>query len=186
MSRKRKLTPDSENICESWSKTEQYKVRGRHMWTIDDFMRRAGSTEVGDSLCSPVFSVTVEGTDGEAQNLTFQLEVFPNGEEGEDNSDYVAVFLTSRRQEDLDVKYDFSGESAPFLVGKPLQQATTFLHSPQDGRHLLEQDRQHLQEVLARAELLVSFRFVGETIPMLNKKIPRISGVTERPLARPS
>ena len=37
-----------------------------------------------------------------------QLEVFPNGEEGEDNSDYVAVFLTSRRQEDLEVKYDFS------------------------------------------------------------------------------
>jgi hypothetical protein len=34
--------------------------------------------------------------------------VFPNGEEGEDNSDYVAVFLTSRRQEDLEVKYDFS------------------------------------------------------------------------------
>ena len=34
--------------------------------------------------------------------------MFPNGEEGEDNSDYVAVFLTSRRQEDLEVKYDFS------------------------------------------------------------------------------
>lgn len=78
------------------------------MWTIDDFMRRASSTEVGDSLCSPVFSVAVEGFDGETQNLTFQLEVFPNGEEGEDNSDYVAVFLTSRRQEDLEVKYDFS------------------------------------------------------------------------------
>ena len=37
-----------------------------------------------------------------------QLEVFPNGEEGEDNSDYVAVFLTSRGREDLEVKYDFS------------------------------------------------------------------------------
>jgi len=40
--------------------------------------------------------------------LNFQLEVFPNGEEGEDNSDYVAVFLTSKRQAELDVKYDFS------------------------------------------------------------------------------
>ena len=30
------------------------------------------------------------------------------GEEGEDNCDYVAVFLTSRLQGDLDVKYDFS------------------------------------------------------------------------------
>ena len=108
-------------------------------------MRRAQNTEVGDSLCSPVFAIPVEGVDGETQNLTFQLEVrvtkfrpffdqtwtslssqnsiqilpdsvtkcvifqvFPNGEEGEDNSDYVAVFLTSRRQEDLEVKYDFS------------------------------------------------------------------------------
>ncbi len=108
MSRKRKVLPTSDMVCESWSRTEQYKVKGRHLWTIDDFMRRAASTEVGDSLCSPVFSVPVEGYDGEIQNLTFQLEVFPNGEEGEDNSDYVAVFLTSRRQEDLEVKYDFS------------------------------------------------------------------------------
>ena len=47
---------------------------------------------------------------------TFQLEVFPNGEEGEDNSDYVAVFLTSRRQEDLEVKYDFSVEKSDETV----------------------------------------------------------------------
>ena len=40
------------------------------------------------------------------------MQVFPNGEEGEDNSDYVAVFLTSRRQEDLEVKYDFSVQKA--------------------------------------------------------------------------
>lgn len=112
MSRKRKTGNDVEVVCESWSRTEQYKVKGRHLWTIDDFMRRASSTEVGDSLCSPVFSVTVDGFDGEVQNLTFQLEVFPNGEEGEDNSDYVAVFLTSRRQEDLEVKYDFSVQKA--------------------------------------------------------------------------
>ena len=112
MSRKRKCLPDTETVCESWSKTEQYKVKGRHLWTIDDFMRRASSTEVGDSLCSPVFAVQVEGFDGEPQNLTFQLEVFPNGEEGEDNSEYVAVFLTSRRQEDLEVKYDFSVQKA--------------------------------------------------------------------------
>ncbi len=112
MSRKRKSGPDTEYVCESWSRTEQYKVKGRHLWTIDDFMRRAASTEVGDSLCSPVFSVAVEGFDGETQDLTFQLEVFPNGEEGEDNSDYVAVFLTSRRQEDLEVKYDFSVQKA--------------------------------------------------------------------------
>ena len=51
------------------------QVKGRHLWTIDDFMRRAASTEVGDSLCSPVFAVAVEGFDGETQNLTFQLEV---------------------------------------------------------------------------------------------------------------
>ncbi len=112
MSRKRKCGPDTEVVCESWSRTEQYKVKGRHLWTIDDFMRRAASTEVGDSLCSPVFSVEVEGFDGDKQNLPFQLEVFPNGEEGEDNSDYVAVFLTSRRQEDLEVKYDFSVQKA--------------------------------------------------------------------------
>lgn len=69
------------------------------------------SIEAGESLCSPVFSVPVESSDGlcEQQNLSFQLEVFPNGE-GEDNSDYVAVFLTSRRQEDLEVKYAFSVE----------------------------------------------------------------------------
>jgi hypothetical protein len=54
----------------------------------------------------------VEAYGGETQDLNFQLEVFPNGEEGEDNSDYVAVFLTSRRQEDLEVKYDFSVQKA--------------------------------------------------------------------------
>lgn len=109
MSRKRKAELEPEAIAESWSRTEQYKVRGRHQWTIDDFLRRASCTEVGDSLCSPVFSVpVVETLGGKRQDLTFQLEVFPNGEEGEDNCDYVAVFLTSRRQEDLEVKYDFS------------------------------------------------------------------------------
>jgi len=113
-SKKRKLDTEGsgsdkdEPVSESWSKTEQYKVKGRHRWTIDNFLRRASCTEVGDSLCSPVFSVQVEGPNKESQDLPFQLEVFPNGEEGEDNSDYVAVFLTSRRQEDLDVKYDFS------------------------------------------------------------------------------
>jgi len=116
--RKRKLDVDAssgsdyEPVSESWSKTEQYKVKGRHRWTIDNFLRRASCTEVGDSLCSPVFSVPVEAFAGEVQDLAFQLEVFPNGEEGEDNSDYVAVFLTSRRQEDLDVKYDFSVQKA--------------------------------------------------------------------------
>lgn len=103
---------DSEHVAESWSKTEQYKVRGRHRWSIDNFLRRASCTEVGDSLCSPVFVVPVEAYGGDVQDLAFQLEVFPNGEEGEDNSDYVAVFLTSRRQEDLDVKYDFSVQKA--------------------------------------------------------------------------
>ena len=61
------------------------KVKGRHRWTIDNFLRRASCTEVGDSLCSPVFSVPVEAFAGEVQDLAFQLEVFPNGEEGEDN-----------------------------------------------------------------------------------------------------
>jgi len=121
MSRKRKLeidispvngNSDNEPIAESWSKTEQYKVKGRHRWTIDNFVRRASCTEVGDSLCSPVFYIPILAYSGEVQNLAFQLEVFPNGEEGEDNSDYVAVFLTSRRQEDLDVKYDFSVQKA--------------------------------------------------------------------------
>ena len=67
-------------------------------------MRRASCTEVGDSICSTVFYIPIKAYSGEVQNLAFQLEVFPNGEEGEDNSDYVAVFLTSRRQEDLDVR----------------------------------------------------------------------------------
>ena len=40
-------------------------------------------------------------------NLIFTYFYFL-GEEGEDNCDYVAVFLTSRLQGDLDVKYDFS------------------------------------------------------------------------------
>ena len=75
MSRKRKLDPDSDEVCESWSRTEQYKVKGRHLWTIDDFMRRAQATEVGDSLCSPVFSVEVEVYEGTNTDLTFQLEV---------------------------------------------------------------------------------------------------------------
>ena len=73
MSRKRKSCPEPEVVCESWSKTEQYKVKGRHLWTIDDFMRRASSTEVGESLCSPVFTVTVEGFDNEPTGLTFQV-----------------------------------------------------------------------------------------------------------------
>ena len=105
-SRKRK-SDASEPISESWSRTEHYKVRGRHKWTINDFLRRAACAEVGDSLRSPVFSVPAEAYGGAAQDFN-QLEVFPNGEEGEDNNDYVAVFLTSRRQEDLEVKYDFS------------------------------------------------------------------------------
>ena len=90
-SKKRKLDvdatsgSDNEPVSESWSKTEQYKVKGRHRWTIDNFLRRASCTEVGDSLCSPVFSVPVEAFAGEVQDLAFQLEVFPNGEEGEDN-----------------------------------------------------------------------------------------------------
>ena len=76
MSRKRKSCPEPEVVCESWSKTEQYKVKGRHLWTIDDFMRRASSTEVGESLCSPVFTVTVEGFDNEPTGLTFQVRPF--------------------------------------------------------------------------------------------------------------
>merc|ERR1719195_2349690 len=98
MSRKRKLEPDAngegasggdtnEPIAESWSKTEQYKVKGRHRWTIDNFVRRASCTEVGDSICSTVFYIPIKAYSGEVQNLAFQLEVFPNGEEGEDNSD---------------------------------------------------------------------------------------------------
>ncbi len=129
-----------EQIFESWSRTFQvrrsdqiqplsccstseflsfqYSVRGRHKWTIDDFTRRATSTEVGDSITSPIFAVEVKenheilvrqsafltrpseclNENESFQVLNFQLEVFPNGEEGEDNSDYVAVFLTSKRQ----------------------------------------------------------------------------------------
>ena len=79
--RKRKFEPDpgplnqngdNEPIAESWSKTEQYKVKGRHRWTIDNFVRRASCTEVGDSLCSPVFYVPVEAYCGEVQDLAFQ------------------------------------------------------------------------------------------------------------------
>lgn len=113
MSRKRKLDGDSPDVqpsvSESWSRTELYTVKGRHQWTIDGFLHRAQFTEVGDSLCSPIFGVPVEAIGSpKPTELLFQLEVFPNGEEGEDNCDYVAVFLTSREQGDLDVKYDFS------------------------------------------------------------------------------
>ena len=73
MSRERKSCPEPEVVCESWSKTEQYKVKGRHLWTIDDFMRRASSTEVGELFCSPVFTVTVEGFDNEPTGLTFEV-----------------------------------------------------------------------------------------------------------------
>jgi len=101
--------PDGPPTSESWSRTEQYTVKGRHQWTIDNFLHRAQFTEVGDSLCSPIFGVPVDVVGSpKPQELMFQLEVFPNGEEGEDNCDYVAVFLTSRKQGDLDVKYDFS------------------------------------------------------------------------------
>jgi len=111
MSRKRKHEDpvDVMPVAESWSRTEQYTVKGRHQWTIDNFLHRAQFTEVGDSLCSPIFRIPVdEFRSNKPQELQFQLEVFPNGEEGEDNCDYVAVFLTSRLQGDLDVKYDFS------------------------------------------------------------------------------
>ena len=87
MSRKRKndgdlsATLDMPPIAESWSRTEQYTVKGRHQWTIDNFLHRAQFTEVGDSLCSPIFGVPVDVAFGSAkpQELLFQLEVFPNG-----------------------------------------------------------------------------------------------------------
>ena len=72
----------------------------------------AQSSAVTAAAQIPTNSIQVEAYGGETQDLNFQLEVFPNGEEGEDNSDYVAVFLTSRRQEDLEVKYDFSVQKA--------------------------------------------------------------------------
>ena len=83
MSRKRKLdgdSPDVPSIAESWSRTEQYTVKGRHQWTIDNFLHRAQFTEVGDSLCSPIFGVPVEVIGSpKPSELLFQLEVFPNG-----------------------------------------------------------------------------------------------------------
>ena len=85
MSRKRKLdgdSPDVPSIAESWSRTEQYTVKGRHQWTIDNFLHRAQFTEVGDSLCSPIFGVPVEVIGSpKPSELLFQLEVFPNGEQ---------------------------------------------------------------------------------------------------------
>ena len=69
-------------------------------------------TITNNRLSVSTLNLQVEAYGGETQDLNFQLEVFPNGEEGEDNSDYVAVFLTSRRQEDLEVKYDFSVQKA--------------------------------------------------------------------------
>ena len=57
-----------------------YTVKGRHQWTIDNFLHRAQFTEVGDSLCSPVFAVPVDVIGSpKPQELLFQLEVFPNG-----------------------------------------------------------------------------------------------------------
>ena len=83
MSRKRKLdgdSPDVPSIAESWSRTEQYTVKGRHQWTIDNFLHRAQFTEVGDSLCSPIFGVPVDVVGApKPSELLFQLEVFPNG-----------------------------------------------------------------------------------------------------------
>ena len=68
-------------LAESWSRTEQYTVKGRHQWTIDNFLHRAQFTEVGDSLCSPIFRIPVdEFRSNKPQELQFQLEVFPNGE----------------------------------------------------------------------------------------------------------
>lgn len=73
------------NVAESWSRTEQYTVKGRHQWTIDNFLHRAQFTEVGDSLCSPIFGVPVDTANSSLSNankpqeLLFQLEVFPNG-----------------------------------------------------------------------------------------------------------
>ena len=82
MSRKRKHEDpvDVLPIAESWSRTEQYTVKGRHQWTIDNFLHRAQFTEVGDSLCSPIFRIPVdEFRSNKPQELQFQLEVFPNG-----------------------------------------------------------------------------------------------------------
>ena len=82
MSRKRKHEDpvDVMPVAESWSRTEQYTVKGRHQWTIDNFLHRAQFTEVGDSLCSPIFRIPVdEFRSNKPQELQFQLEVFPNG-----------------------------------------------------------------------------------------------------------
>lgn len=59
---------------ESWSRTEQYTVKGRHQWTIDNFLHRAQFTEVGDSLCSPIFGVPVDVVGSpKPQELMFQV-----------------------------------------------------------------------------------------------------------------
>ena len=71
-----------------------------------------------------MFYIPIKAYSGEVQNLAFQLEVFPNGEEGEDNSDYVAVFLTSRRQEDLDVRWVENFKISPshlYYINMPYQ-----------------------------------------------------------------
>ena len=81
MSRKRKHEDpvDVMPVAESWSRTEQYTVKGRHQWTIDNFLHRAQFTEVGDSLCSPIFRIPVdEFRSNKPQELQFQLEVFPD------------------------------------------------------------------------------------------------------------
>ena len=62
------------NFEESWSRTEQYTVKGRHQWTIDNFLHRAQFTEVGDSLCSPIFGVPVDVVGSpKPQELMFQV-----------------------------------------------------------------------------------------------------------------
>ena len=55
---------------------------------------------------SQTVKLQIESEVNEARILFFFFHFA--GEEGEDNCDYVAVFLTSRKQGDLDVKYDFS------------------------------------------------------------------------------
>ena len=98
ITQKRKAAEDF--VYESWSRTEQCKVRGLHFWTIDDFLHRASIMKEGESLLSSFFIVPVD--------LSFQLKVFPKGEDGEGNTDYLSVYLFGVNRKELEVNYVFS------------------------------------------------------------------------------
>lgn len=99
----------SQRIFESWTRIEDSTVRGRHVFTIDDFINKASRLEHGDVILSDLFSVPVTATDGKSQEVKLQMEVYPNGNKAEHAiPENISVCLTSHHKEVLLIKYNFS------------------------------------------------------------------------------